>query len=143
MPLGRLSEDQVFGQSPGWRTGDERDKITRLQATAAIQRWEKVTASDSSTAEQRKAATWAVVWAMFPNGRKSFVLNGKRYKVISNAKVTEIRVTPAPPKTGAVGLGIANREKPTVDRDLLSRIRCATPALLVSKSAILAPSSGC
>jgi hypothetical protein len=100
MPLGRVSRDrgQVFGLARGGLTGGEWDELFRLQATDAIRRWEEVTTRQSSSPEERKDATWAVVRALFPKGKKSFVMNGKRYKVISNAKVTEIRVTPVPQK---------------------------------------------
>jgi hypothetical protein len=102
MPLGRLSQDrnEVLGLHSGWHTSEELDKLIRLQATGAIQRWEEVMGTESSTPEERKAATWAVVRALFPSGRKSFDLNAKRYKVISNAKITEIRVTPVPQRKG-------------------------------------------
>ena len=102
MPLGRLSQDrnEVLGLHSGWHTSEELDKLIRLHATGAIQRWEEVMGTESSTPEERKAATWAVVRALFPSGRKSFDLNAKRYKVISNAKITEIRVTPVPQRKG-------------------------------------------
>jgi hypothetical protein len=87
------------------------------QAIDAIGRWEEVMAKESSTPAERKAATWAGVWALFPSGRKSFVLNGKRYRVISNAKVTEIRVTPAPEKKRQWFTAVAKRPNET-DRHL-------------------------
>ena len=100
MPLGRFSDssDGVLGLSSGSFRGDELENLTRLQATHAIQRWEETNSSASATPQARKAAMWDVVRALFPMGRKSFDLNGKRYKVISNAKTTNIRVTPAPEK---------------------------------------------
>jgi hypothetical protein len=95
MPQGRLSSERndVYGLSRGWFTAAEREAVFRLRATRAIEVWESVTASESSSAEDRRAATWAVVRALFP--KKSFDVGGKHYKVVSNAKTTEIRVTPA------------------------------------------------
>jgi hypothetical protein len=98
MPQGRIEPGDVMGLSRGWLTADELHDHIKRNATAAIEHWERVTATESSSADERRAAMWAVVRALLPMGRKSFVLNGKRYKVISNAKTTEIRVTPAPKK---------------------------------------------
>jgi hypothetical protein len=100
MPLGRVLTDsgQVLGLSRGGVTGQELHELIRLQATAAIQRWEELTAKESSSPEERKAAKLAAFWALFPLGRKSFEVNGKRYKRISNRKGIDIRVTPAPEK---------------------------------------------
>jgi hypothetical protein len=98
MPLGRIESGEVMGLSRGWLTYEERHNLTKRLATHAIERWELVTAAESSSADERRAAMWAVVHALFPLRGKAFVLKGKRYKVISNAKTTEISVTPATKK---------------------------------------------
>jgi hypothetical protein len=96
MPLGRLSPDRgdVFGISRGCYQGDDLDRCIRIRATAAIRQWEEVTARQSSSPEERRAAMLAVHWALFPLHGKAFILDGKRYKSISTARRFEIRVAP-------------------------------------------------
>jgi hypothetical protein len=100
MPLGSFYPGYggTMGRSSGAFGPQDHDRVTRIQGTKTIQRWEEVEANPSSTPEERHEAKWAVRWALFPIRDRWFVLNGKRYKTISRPSGLEIRIMPARPK---------------------------------------------